>query len=145
MMAQVLVGFAVGLVVPWVAVDLVLLAFRPPGQSLRDLAKVFPNSLRLALALYRDPALPRSVRWRLRIAIIYNLQPINLIPDFIPVIGFADNAIVLICPLGVAQHHPRCRHQRSYPALARHPRRTCRPLSSDTRRCSAYGRAMNGA
>ena len=99
MMAQVLVGFAVGLVVPWVAVALVLLAFRPPGQSLRDLAKVFPNSLRLALALYRDPALPRSVRWRLRIAIIYNLQPINLIPDFIPVIGFADNAIVLIWAL----------------------------------------------
>jgi uncharacterized membrane protein YkvA (DUF1232 family) len=113
---QVLVGCAVGLVVAWVALALVLLAFRPPGQSFHDLAKVFPNSLRLAVALYRDPALPRSVRWRLRIAIIYNLQPINLIPDFIPVIGFADNAIVLIWALrsairvagadAVARHWP---------------------------------------
>ena len=99
MITQVLIGCAVGLVVAWVALALVLLALRPRGQSLRDLAAVFPNSLRLAVALYRDPNLPRSVRWRLRVAIIYNLQPINLIPDFIPVIGFADNAIVLIWAL----------------------------------------------
>jgi len=30
---------------------------------------------------------------------LYNLQPINLIPDFIPVLGLADNAIVLIWAL----------------------------------------------
>ena len=56
------------------------------------------------------------MQWRLRIAIIHNLQPINLIPDFIPVIGFADNAIVLIWALrsairvagtdAVARHWP---------------------------------------
>jgi uncharacterized membrane protein YkvA (DUF1232 family) len=50
-------------------------------------------------AVYRDPGVPRSVRWRLRIALIYNIQPINLIPDFIPVIGFADNVIVLVWAL----------------------------------------------
>jgi uncharacterized membrane protein YkvA (DUF1232 family) len=31
--------------------------------------------------------------------LIYNVQPINLIPDFIPVIGFADNAVVLLWAL----------------------------------------------
>ena len=35
------------------------------------------------------------MRRRLRIALIYNLQPINLIPDAIPVIGLADNVAVL--------------------------------------------------
>jgi uncharacterized membrane protein YkvA (DUF1232 family) len=31
--------------------------------------------------------------------LIYNVQPINLIPDFIPVIGFADNVVVIIWAL----------------------------------------------
>jgi uncharacterized membrane protein YkvA (DUF1232 family) len=74
---------------------MLLLAFRTRGQSVADMARVFPNCLRLAAVLYRDPTMPGAVRWRLRIALIYNIQPINLIPDFIPVIGFADNVVVL--------------------------------------------------
>jgi uncharacterized membrane protein YkvA (DUF1232 family) len=85
--------------VAWVLFAAVLLALRRPGQSLRDLARVFPAALRLVSALYRDPTLPKSVRWRLRVALIYNVQPINLIPDFIPVIGFADNVIVIVWAL----------------------------------------------
>ena len=99
MWGRVLVGLAVGLVIAWAVLVVALLALRPPGQSLRDLARIVPQTLRLVAALYRDPTLPRSVRWRLRVALIYNVQPINLIPDFIPVIGFADNAIVLIWAL----------------------------------------------
>ena len=99
MPGRVLVGLAVGLVIAWAVLVVALLALRPPGQSLRDLARIVPQTLRLVAALYRDPTLPRSVRWRLRVALIYNVQPINLIPDFIPVIGFADNAIVLIWAL----------------------------------------------
>jgi uncharacterized membrane protein YkvA (DUF1232 family) len=99
MPGRVLVGLAVGLVIAWAVLVVALLALRPPGQSLRDLARIVPQTLRLVAALYRDPQVPRSVRWRLRVALIYNVQPINLIPDFIPVIGFADNAIVLIWAL----------------------------------------------
>jgi uncharacterized membrane protein YkvA (DUF1232 family) len=96
---QILIGLGVSLVVAWLVLAIGLLALRPPGQSVRDFAKVFPDSIRLVRALYRDPSLPASVRWRLRIALIYNVQPINLIPDFIPVIGFADNVIVIIWAL----------------------------------------------
>jgi uncharacterized membrane protein YkvA (DUF1232 family) len=70
-------------------------AARSPDQSLGEIVRVFPDSIRLAAALYRDRSLPSSVRWRLRVAVIYNIQPINLIPDVIPVIGFADNLAVL--------------------------------------------------
>jgi uncharacterized membrane protein YkvA (DUF1232 family) len=35
------------------------------------------------------------VRWRLWFAFAYCVQPINLIPDFIPVIGFVDNIVIL--------------------------------------------------
>jgi len=94
-MTQVLIGVGIALVIAWAALCVVVLALRSPGQSGRDVVRVLPDALRLAVALYRDPATPSSVRWRLRIALIYNVQPINLIPDFIPLIGFADNVIVV--------------------------------------------------
>jgi uncharacterized membrane protein YkvA (DUF1232 family) len=99
MWANALIGLGAALLVAWIALAVALMALRPRGQSLRDLARVVPQTLRLVAALYRDPTLPRSLRWRLRVALIYNVQPINLIPDFIPVIGFADYAIVLIWAL----------------------------------------------
>lgn len=94
-MTQIVIGLAIALTVSWLALAVVLFSLRSPGQTIRDIARVLPDSLRLAVSLYRDRALPKSVRWRLRIALIYNLQPINLIPDFVPVIGFADNVVVL--------------------------------------------------
>lgn len=95
MLAHILIGFGAALAAGWVTLGVLLLAVRSPRQSAADLARVFPAALRLATSLYRDPAVPNSVRWRLRAALIYNIQPINLIPDFIPVIGFADNVVVL--------------------------------------------------
>jgi uncharacterized membrane protein YkvA (DUF1232 family) len=99
LVTQVLIGLALSLLVAWVLLAIGFLALRPSGQSIRDFAKVFPDAIRLLHALYRDPSLPSSVRWRLRIALLYNVQPINLIPDFIPVIGFADNVVVIIWAL----------------------------------------------
>jgi uncharacterized membrane protein YkvA (DUF1232 family) len=55
-----------------------------------------PALLRLLRALARDPALPWAARWRLWAALLYNVQPINLIPDVVPVIGLVDN-IAVIC------------------------------------------------
>jgi uncharacterized membrane protein YkvA (DUF1232 family) len=87
------------IVFAWIVLAGLLLVARAPGQSLKDLAKIFPNTLRLVRSLYRDPATPRSARWRLRLALIYNVQPINIIPDFVPVIGFADNVAILLWAL----------------------------------------------
>jgi uncharacterized membrane protein YkvA (DUF1232 family) len=92
---SILVGFGIGLAAAWVALGAVVLALRTPGQSIGELLLVFPDSLRLTAALYRDRTLPASVRRRLRIALVYNIQPVNIIPDAIPVIGFADNVAVL--------------------------------------------------
>ena len=38
--------------------------------------------------------MPLAVRGRIAIALLYNAQPINLIPDFIPVVGFVDNIVI---------------------------------------------------
>lgn len=66
----------------------------PRGQRAASVAKFFPNLLRLLRDLHRDPTVPASVRRRLWIAIVYNVQPFILIPDFVPGIGLADNLLV---------------------------------------------------
>jgi uncharacterized membrane protein YkvA (DUF1232 family) len=71
-----------------------LVLYRPKGLGWRAVTGFFPNVLRLLRGVYSDPEVPRTVRIRVWIAIAYNIQPINLIPDFIPIIGFADNIVV---------------------------------------------------
>jgi uncharacterized membrane protein YkvA (DUF1232 family) len=93
--SQILIGFGTALALGLAVLGVLLYLVRSPGQSAADLARIFPSALRLAAALYRDRTLPRSVRWRMRIALIYNLVPINVIPDFIPIIGLVDNVVVL--------------------------------------------------
>ena len=94
-----LIGIGIALIALWIVLAVLVLRLRTPGQSVGDLLRVVPASLRLAGDLYRDSTLPRAVRWRLRIAVIYNIQPVNLIPDVVPVIGFADNIVVLVWAL----------------------------------------------
>ena len=48
----------------------------------------------------RDPRTPRFVRLLALLVAAYALSPIDLIPDFIPVIGYLDDLLLL--PLGIA-------------------------------------------
>lgn len=48
----------------------------------------------------RDPRTPMGVRWLALLVAAYALSPIDLIPDFIPVLGYLDD--LLIVPLGIA-------------------------------------------
>ena len=104
LLIPILIGMATALVVTVVVLTVLLLVYLPRGAGASTVASFFPNVLRLLRRLYRDPAVPRSARWRLWVAIIYNIQPINLIPDFVPVIGFADNVVVTAWALRGAVH-----------------------------------------
>jgi uncharacterized membrane protein YkvA (DUF1232 family) len=53
---------------------------------------VAPDVLRLLRALAKDPAVPR---WRLLVLLGYLAMPFDLIPDFIPVLGYADDVLVV--------------------------------------------------
>jgi uncharacterized membrane protein YkvA (DUF1232 family) len=66
----------------------------PRRLSAGELLRVYPDLVRLLARLSKDRRVGRAVRWRLLVALVYNAQPINLIPDFIPVIGLADNIAV---------------------------------------------------
>jgi uncharacterized membrane protein YkvA (DUF1232 family) len=91
---SILIGLGSALAAACLAPILVLIVARPKGLNARTATAIVPNVLRLLRGLYRDPDVPRSVRVRVWIAIAYNIQPFNLIPDFVPVIGFADNVVV---------------------------------------------------
>jgi uncharacterized membrane protein YkvA (DUF1232 family) len=64
-------------------------------SGLTEALRLLPDVIRLVRRLAGDPTLPRGVRIRLALLVGYLLCPIDLIPDFIPVVGYADDAIIV--------------------------------------------------
>jgi uncharacterized membrane protein YkvA (DUF1232 family) len=91
---QVPLGVAAGLVLLWLVFLLVLWRAKPDETRLRDALRLLPDLVRLLRRLATDPALPRGVRFRLLALLAYLAMPIDLVPDFIPVLGYADDAII---------------------------------------------------
>ncbi|MET9068698.1 YkvA family protein [Streptosporangium sandarakinum] len=94
-----LLGVAAALALTWVALVAVLVAVRPRGDLLREALRLLPDVLRLVRRLAADPELPRGVRIRLALLLAYLAFPLDLVPDFIPVLGYADDAIVVTATL----------------------------------------------
>ncbi|GGN94367.1 hypothetical protein GCM10010112_83620 [Actinoplanes lobatus] len=94
---KIAIGAGVGLILVWLALIVALLLagrrFERPG--LGEMLRLLPDLLRLLKRLAGDKGLPRGVRVRLWLLLVYLAVPIDLIPDFIPVIGYADDAIVV--------------------------------------------------
>ena len=67
--------------------------------------RLAPDVVRLTWRLARDPTVPRGMRARLVVLLVYLLLPIDLVPDFIPVIGYADDAIIVALVLRFATRH----------------------------------------
>ena len=57
--------------------------------------RLLPDLVRLLRRLAADGSLPRGVRLRLWFLLGYLALPIDFVPDFIPVLGYADDAIVV--------------------------------------------------
>ncbi|MCW2566991.1 MAG: hypothetical protein JWN54_1088 [Mycobacterium sp.] len=88
------------LVLSWAV--LVLLARRLPPGLLRDLAAFLPDCVTTARRLRRDPAVPRRAKVAVGIAALWVLSPIDLIPEFLPVIGPLDDVVVVALALRYA-------------------------------------------
>jgi uncharacterized membrane protein YkvA (DUF1232 family) len=94
-----LIGVAAALVLAWLALIVALVLVRPRGSLLREALRLLPDVLRLIRRLAADKDLPRGVRIRLGLLLAYLALPLDLIPDFIPVLGYADDAIIVTAVL----------------------------------------------
>jgi uncharacterized membrane protein YkvA (DUF1232 family) len=81
---------------------LVLLARRLPPGAARDLATVLPACVTTARRLRRDPRVPRRAKVVVAFAGLWVLSPIDLIPEFLPVIGPLDDVVVVALALRYA-------------------------------------------
>jgi uncharacterized membrane protein YkvA (DUF1232 family) len=92
---SVLLGVLAGVLLLWVALVVVFWLAKPDDYAIRDAMRLLPDVVRLIKRLAADPETPRGVRLRLVLLLGYLALPIDLIPDFIPVLGYADDAIVV--------------------------------------------------
>jgi uncharacterized membrane protein YkvA (DUF1232 family) len=61
---------------------------------MKDLLKALPNFARLLARLVGDPMLPRAAKIALAAAMVYLASPVDLIPDFIPFVGYLDDLLL---------------------------------------------------
>ena len=74
---------------------LIVLARRLPPGVAKDLAGFLPDCVTAARVLRRDPRVPRRAKIAVVIAMLWVLSPIDLIPEFLPVIGPLDDIIAV--------------------------------------------------
>src|ERR1700712_26641 len=85
-----LIALAV-VVLSWVL--LIVLARRLPPGVAKDLAGFIPDCVTTARTLRSDPRVPRRAKIAVVVAMLWVLSPIDLIPEFLPVIGPLDDVI----------------------------------------------------
>jgi uncharacterized membrane protein YkvA (DUF1232 family) len=92
MIRGLLIALAVGIAVWLLAILILVIVGRK--QQARELAAAIPNLLVLFRGLLRDPRVPRGSKIWVLVAVIWIASPIDLVPEFIPVLGPADDLIV---------------------------------------------------
>jgi len=96
---RVLLGVGVALLLAWLALLAALLLARPSGGLPAQALRLLPDVLRLLRRLAGDSTLPKAVQLRLWLLLAYLAVPIDLVPDFLPVIGYADDVIITVAVL----------------------------------------------
>ena len=94
-----IVTIVLGLVVLWSLLILVFWTLRPRNVSAHELLRVIPDVLRLLRSVIGDRSAPLDVRVALVGLLIWILSPLDLIPEFIPVLGPLDDVVVAVVAL----------------------------------------------
>ncbi len=81
---------------------LLLLAKRLSPGILRDLAAFIPDCVTTVRRLRKDPRVPRRAKIAVLLAGVWVASPIDLIPEFLPVIGPLDDIVVVALALRYA-------------------------------------------
>ena len=88
-----------GLLLLWSVLLLLLWWARPPDLTVREALRLLPDLVRMVRRLAADRSVPRGVRVRLWLLLAYLLSPVDLVPDVVPVLGYADDVVVVALAL----------------------------------------------
>lgn len=103
----------------WMGVMVAMWRAAPGQVQVSQLLRLMPDLLRLLKRLATDACLPLRVRVRLWLLLGYLALPLDLVPDFVPVIGYADDVIiVMVVVRGVARRVGSCALKRQWPGTA---------------------------
>ena len=94
-MLTAVLAVVISLLIVW-AVFIAALAIWRPKVGVAEAARILPDLLRMLGAIAQDGSMPFTVRLRIWLLLVYYAIPFDLVPDVIPVIGYADDAILTI-------------------------------------------------
>ena len=97
-MWQAVIGVVVGVLVVYAVLLVALWVWarrHPDAVTLKDALRLVPDLVRLIRRLAADRSITRGVRVRLALLLVYLASPIDLVPDFVPVVGYADDAVIV--------------------------------------------------
>ena len=97
--ADLLISLGAAMLVTWLALLVVLWRSGRGFGGVTEAARLLPDVVRLVSRLARDRTLPRGVRIRLWLLLGYLASPIDIVPDFVPIIGYADDALIVALTL----------------------------------------------
>ncbi|HZB20397.1 MAG TPA: DUF1232 domain-containing protein [Blastococcus sp.] len=96
---QTLLAVVAGVLLLWAVLLALLWRARPEDLTVREALRLLPDLVRLVRRLAADRSLPRGVRVRLWLLLAYLLSPVDLVPDVVPVLGYADDVVVVALAL----------------------------------------------
>jgi uncharacterized membrane protein YkvA (DUF1232 family) len=88
-----------GLILLWAVLVIVLWVTKPDDASITEALRLLPDVVRLVARLARAPEVPRRIRVALLLLLAYLASPIDIVPDFVPVLGYADDAVIVALTL----------------------------------------------
>ncbi|WP_164205500.1 YkvA family protein [[Micrococcus luteus] ATCC 49442] len=95
---ETLLGIAAGLLAAYAILLLGLWFYarsHPETVGMRDALRLLPDVLRVLRRLGADPSVSRRARVKLYLLLGYLILPLDLVPDFLPLIGYADDVIIM--------------------------------------------------
>ncbi len=99
MNASILLAIVAGCALAWATFVALLWFLRPRDARLGELLRLVPDVLRFGRDLIRDRTVPLPTRVAVAGLVIYLLNPIDLIPDVIPIVGALDDVVVAVLVL----------------------------------------------
>ncbi len=96
---EIVLGVVLGLLAIWALLLVLLYLLRPRDVGLGAVVSVVPDVLRLGRGLVVDPTVPVRVRLALVLLVVWLVNPIDLVPEFVPVLGPLDDVIVTVLVL----------------------------------------------